>query len=340
MCSSLADGLTSLIDGTDMKTLTPQKATRWFSRTAPRGPVIPSQAGRTAVITGATGGLGYETALALAAASADVVLTGRNAKKGEAALAAIRKAHPAARIRFEHLDLASLASVSAFAARLAESAGSIDLLVNNAGVMALPERAETEDGFELQFGTNYVGHFALTGRLLPLLRRGTAPRVVSLSSIAHRMSGAIHFDDLQWRNSYRPWPAYAQSKLAMLMFALELQRRSDANGWRLMSNAAHPGYARTDLIHNGPGLESLSSRFNLLIQPFTSQSAAEGAWPTLYAAASPNAKGGAYYGPKHPLELRGPAAEAHIASVARDEAVAARLWSVSEEMTGVRFGSR
>lgn len=299
-------------------------------------PGIPSQTG-TVVITGATGGLGYETALALAAAGAEVILTGRSEAKGQAALERIRAAHPAASVRYAHLDLASLASVEAFARELAADHTFIDLLVNNAGVMAVPNRATTADGFEMQMGTNYLGHFALTARLLPLLRRGRAPRVVSLSSIAHRMQGAIHFHDLQWERRYQPWPAYAQSKLAMLMFAFELQRRSDAGGWGLMSNAAHPGYARTDLIPNGPGRSGFTSRLSLLLQPFVSQSAAEGAWPQLFAATSRDARGGAYYGPAGAFELRGPVGEARVAPRARDTAAAARLWEVSESLTGVRF---
>jgi NAD(P)-dependent dehydrogenase (short-subunit alcohol dehydrogenase family) len=306
-------------------------------RMASGAPVIPSQAGRTAVITGATGGLGYETALALAAAGADVILTGRNASKGEAALERILAVHPTASIRYAHLDLASLASVAAFARELAAERASVDLLVNNAGVMALPRRGTTEDGFEMQLGTNYLGHFALTARLLPLLRRGRASRVVSLSSVAHRMQAAIHFDDLQWQRRYRPWPAYAQSKLAMLMFALELQGRSDAGGWGLTSTAAHPGYARTDLIPNGPGRNDFTTRVSLLLQPYTSQSAAQGAWPTLFAATSPDARGGAYYGPAGAFELRGPVGEARVSRQARDTAVAARLWERSEMLTGMDF---
>jgi NAD(P)-dependent dehydrogenase (short-subunit alcohol dehydrogenase family) len=298
--------------------------------------VVPRQAGRTAVITGATGGLGYETALALAAAGADVILTGRNPDKGRAAVERIRAARPSASIRFALLDVASLASVSAFARALADERQSIDLLINNAGVMALPRRQTTVDGFELQLGTNYLGHFALTAQLLPLLRRARAPRVVSLSSIAHWM-GRIDLDDLQAERRYRAWPVYAQSKLAMLMFGLELQRRSDANGWGLMSTAAHPGYSRTELISNGPGHEGFGNRFNVFIQPWTSQSAADGAWATLFAATSPQARGGGYYGPDHPLGLRGPVAEARVSHRGRDTAVAARLWDVSETLTGVRW---
>ena len=297
---------------------------------------IPPLTGKTAVITGATGGLGYETALALAGAGADVVLTGRNDLKGRHALDRIRARFPSAKVIYETLDLASLASVADFAGRFATSHAALDLLINNAGVMALPTRQTTEDGFEMQFGTNYLGHYALTARLLPWLRRGKQPRVVNLSSMAHR-SGAIDFDDLQGARAYRPWKAYSQSKLAMLMFALELQRRSDAAGWGVTSNAAHPGYARTDLMANGPGANSLLWQINNLLRPFVSHSAAEGALPTLFAATSPDAKGGGYYGPNWFYELKGPPAPAKIMPQANDAAVAARLWGISAALTGVSF---
>jgi NAD(P)-dependent dehydrogenase (short-subunit alcohol dehydrogenase family) len=299
---------------------------------------IPPLNGRTAVITGATGGLGYETALALAGAGAEVVLTGRNEAKGRLALQQIRSQFPTASIAYENLDLAKLASVADFAARFAAAHASLDLLINNAGVMALPERQATPDGFEMQLGTNYLGHYALTAQLLALLRRGHQPRVVNLSSLAHR-SGAINFADLQSTRSYTPWKAYGQSKLAMLMFALELQRRSDAAGWGLISNAAHPGYARTDLIANGPGARGLLWQINRLLQPYVSQSAAEGALPTLFAATSPQAKAAGYYGPNGFYELKGPPAPAKIMPQAKDAAAAARLWDVSAALTGVSFDS-
>ena len=297
---------------------------------------IPPMTGKTAVITGATGGLGYETALALAGAGATVVLTGRNDAKGRGALEHIRIQVPNARISYEELDLAKLASVADFAARFGAAHTSLDLLVNNAGVMALPKRQETADGFEMQLGTNYLGHYALTARLLPLLRRGSQPRVVNLSSLAHR-SGAINFDDLQSRRSYSPWKAYCQSKLAMLIFAFELQRRSDAAGWGLMSNAAHPGYARTDLIPNGPGGRGLMWQVSKSLQPLISHSAAAGALPTLFAATSPQAKPAGYYGPNWFYELKGPPVPAKVMPQARDAAVAARLWDVSAALTGVSF---
>ena len=296
-------------------------------------PEIPSQLGKTAVVTGSTGGLGYETVLALAKAGADIVLTGRDDRKGRSALDTISREVIGARIRYEHLDLASLASIADFAQRM-QVRQSLDLLINNAGVMALPRRQTTADGFEMQFGTNYLGHFALTARLMPLLRRSSGPRVVSVSSLAHR-TGSIDFGDLQGTRLYSPWKAYGQSKLACLMFALELQRRSDAAGWNLTSDAAHPGFSRTNLFASGPGgLLSVATDF---AAPFFGHSAADGARPILFAATSPQAKPGAYYGPGGFGELRGAPAPALIMPRARDAATAARLWDVSEKLTGTSF---
>ena len=296
---------------------------------------MPSQVGRHAVVTG-TGGLGYETARALAGAGATVILAGRNPAKGADSLARILALHPKAAISFEPLDLGSLASIAAFAARMTEAGRPLDLLVNNAGVMTPPERRATTDGFELQFGTNYLGHFALTAHLAPLLRQGAAPRVVTVSSGAHH-TGAIHFDDPQSTRRYRPWLAYSQSKLANLMFALELQRRVDAAGWNLISNAAHPGYARTDLIANGPGQDALMARIGKVIHPLMSQTPAQGALPQLFAATSPDASPGGYYGPGNLFEMVGPPVRARIARQARDTAAAARLWALSEQLTSVAF---
>ena len=296
-------------------------------------PEIPSQLGKTAVVTGSTGGLGYEMVLALAKAGADIILIGRDDRKGQSALDKISREVIGARIRYEHLDLASLASIADFAQRM-QVRQSLDLLINNAGVMALPRRQTTADGFEMQFGTNYLGHFALTARLMPLLRRSSGPRVVSVSSLAHR-TGSIDFGDLQGTRLYSPWKAYGQSKLACLMFALELQRRSDAAGWNLTSDAAHPGFSRTNLFASGPGgLLSVATDF---AAPFFGHSAADGARPILFAATSPQAKPGAYYGPGGFGELRGAPAPALIMPRARDAATAARLWDVSEKLTGTSF---
>lgn len=296
---------------------------------------IPPLHGRTAVVTG-TGGLGLQDALALARAGARVVLAGRNPAKGRDALQQIRHSVPQAQAEFAPLDLASLASVAAFGAALRSSHARIDLLVNNAAVMTPPERRQTADGFELQFGTNHLGHFALTAALLPLLRRSPAPRVVSVSSIAAR-SGRIDFDDLQAQRRYVPMQAYAQSKLACLLFALELQRRSDAAGWGLQSMAAHPGIARTDLLPNGSGPASLPGLARRWLW-FLFQPAAQGALPTLYAATAPQARGGHYYGPHRLGETRGHPAPARVPAQALDTATAARLWAVSQQLTGVAFG--
>jgi NAD(P)-dependent dehydrogenase (short-subunit alcohol dehydrogenase family) len=294
---------------------------------------IPSQLGRSAVVTGATGGLGYEAALALARAGAEVVLTGRDDRKGQAAIEKIGREALGARISYERLDLASLASIADFSARM-QSRPSLDTLINNAGVMALPRRQTTADGFEMQFGTNYLGHFALTARLMPLLRKASTPRVVCVSSLAHR-TAFIDFNDLQGQRIYSAWKAYGQSKLAMLMFALELQRRSDAAGWNVAAIAAHPGFARTGLFASGPGgLLSLASDF---AAPLFGQSAADGARPILFAATKENARPGGYYGPGGLGELRGPPSQALIMPQARDAARAARLWDVSEALTGVSF---
>ena len=299
---------------------------------------IPSQAGKLAIVTG-TGGLGFETALALVEAGAEVILAGRNAQKGQQSVDAIMARKPRGRVRFAPLDLASLASVRAFGERMNAENRPIDLLINNAGVMTPPQRQTTSDGFELQLGTNYLGHFALTLALLPLLKCAKQPRVVSVSSLVHRM-GKMDFDDLQAERKYSPQAAYGQSKLAMILFARELQRRSDAGGWGIMSNAAHPGYARTELIANGPGANALLSRIGrVVLEPWASQSAADGALPTLLAATSPDAKGGEYYGPNGFYELKGPPAPAKMSARALDAATGARLWTVSETLTQQRIAA-
>ncbi|AXJ96478.1 MULTISPECIES: oxidoreductase [unclassified Sphingomonas] len=293
---------------------------------------IPPQRGRTAIVTG-TGGLGFEDAVALARAGACVVLAGRNGAKGAEAVNRIRTMLPVADVRFEELDLASLASVTAFADRIAARHETIDMLINNAGVMVPPRREVTADGFELQLGTNHLGHFALTAHLLPMLPAGA--RVVSLSSVAAR-TGVIDFDDLNSARGYKAMKAYSQSKLACLLFALELQRRSDAAGMGIVSIAAHPGIARTDLLHNGPGRRSAHGLARTLL-PFLFQPADRGALPTLYAATAPDAAGGAYYGPDGIGEVRGYPTSATIPPQALDQDVAVHLWQVSEELTGARF---
>lgn len=295
---------------------------------------IPPQHGRSTVVTG-TGGLGYETALALARAGADVTIAGRNAAKGQAAVARICADVANAIVRFEPVDLGNLKSIAAFGMRMRQRRINLDLLINNAAVMAPPQRMETSDGFELQFGTNYLGHYALTGELLSLLTEGNDPRVVTVSSVAAR-SGTIDFDDLQAMHTYKPMQVYAQSKLANLMFASELQRRGEAAGWGITSIAAHPGVSRTDLIHNGAGRLSAAG-FARSFLWFLFQPAAQGALPTLFAATSPMARAGGYYGPDKLGETRGFPAAAKPPQQALDRDAAARLWDVSERLIGASF---
>jgi NAD(P)-dependent dehydrogenase (short-subunit alcohol dehydrogenase family) len=303
---------------------------------------VESQAGRLAVVTGANSGLGLQTARRLAAAGAEVVLATRDHAKGDTAAQAIRAETPTAAVRVEQLDLASLASIEAFADRLLAAGRPIDLLVNNAGVMAAPQRRLTADGFELQFGTNFLGHFALTGRLLPLLSAAPAPRVVSVSSGTHWW-GRIDLADLQAQRRYRPQRAYAQSKLAMLMYAGELQRRSDRAGWGLLSAAAHPGAVRTNLQSTGPNLgtartgETLAVRVSLLI-PGLWHGVEAGALPTLYAATSPDAAPDGYYGPNGVTGMSGgQPGVARRSRRSQDHAVAAQLWDAAVRLTGVSY---
>lgn len=298
---------------------------------------IPNLNGKLAIITGATGGLGLETAIALAGAGAEVILAGRNPAKGRTAEAIIKERYRNAKVRFELLDLASLASVEAFADRMLVANRSIDILVNNAGVMALRERGTTVDGFETQFATNYLSHFALTGRLLPLLITAKA-RVVQLSSTMHR-SGAIRIDDLNYTKGYKAMPVYSQAKLASLIFALELNRKSEAMGWGLTSVAAHPGVAATDLPNNGPNVGA--SRFvawaTSTAAKMISHSASDGAMPQLMAATMPGVKGGQYYGPQGWFEFKGAPGLGKIEPHALDSEVATKLWTASEQLTGVSF---
>ncbi|MEE8628976.1 MULTISPECIES: oxidoreductase [Methylobacterium] len=298
--------------------------------------LIPPQAGRRALVTGATSGIGYEAALALAGAGAEVVIAARDAGRAEASARAIRRAHPGAQVGWRLLDTGRLASVRAFADGWRAEGGPIDLLLLNAGIAAVPRREETEDGFERQFATNYLGHFALTGLLLPHMRSGAgAPaRVVAVASIAHR-SGVVAFDDLQRRRRYGPQATYRQTKLAMLMFALELDRRLRAAGSSARSLAAHPGLAATEIARRGDRAGPLAARIGKGLLGLLGQSAARGALPLLYAATAPEAEGGGYYGPDGPWEIRGDPGPARIAPHARDPEAGARLWAVSEALTGV-----
>lgn len=298
---------------------------------------MPDLSGHLAVVTGATaGGLGYETALGLAQARAEVIIAGRSEAKGTEAIAAIEAAAPKALVRFEPLDLADLRSVADCTARIARTGKPLDILVNNAAVMATPARQLTAQGLELQFGTNHLGHFAFTAHLLPLLLRSAAPRVTTVASMAHNYT-PIRFDNLNSEQKYVPFTAYCQSKLANMLFALELQRRSDQNGWRILSDAAHPGYSRTNLIANGPGTKSFMARGAALLGVFFSQSAAEGALPTLYAASAADARPGGYYGPDGFQGMKGNVTAAKIHPRAQDQETARRLWDISEKMTGVKW---
>ncbi len=300
---------------------------------------LPDLSGRTAVVTGANSGLGLESARALAAGGALVVLACRSVDKGKQAADQITRRHPDARLEVRDLDLASLASVERFAEETAAAHPHVDLLMNNAGVMALPRR-ETSDGFEMQFGTNHLGHFALTGRLLDRVLAAPAGRVVTVSSQAHR-PGRMDFDDLHGRRRYGKWRAYGQSKLANLLFAFELQRRLAAKGAAAISVAAHPGYAATNLQSAGPRMEgsTLMERLTELGNQLFSQDAATGALPQLRAAVDPTVDGGDYYGPDGWLEMWGAPKKVGTTSAARDESAARRLWELSEEATGVRFGA-
>jgi NAD(P)-dependent dehydrogenase (short-subunit alcohol dehydrogenase family) len=294
---------------------------------------IPDQSGRTAIVTGANSGLGLVAARELARAGASVVMACRNLEKGEAALGAIRTEVPAADLRLEALDLSSLDAVRAFAARFRDAGAGLDLLLNNAGVMATP-RCRTADGFELQLGTNHLGHFALTGLLIGSMEGRTGARVVTLSSNAHKF-GRIAFDNLGGERRYFRWRAYGQSKLANLLFALELDRRLRAAGSSIRSLAAHPGYAATNLQHAGPpGIDSAIMR---LTNALVAQSEEMGALPELYAATAPGVEGGSYIGPDGVAEQRGLPKVVSPSGAARDEAVARRLWAISEQLTGVRF---
>jgi NAD(P)-dependent dehydrogenase (short-subunit alcohol dehydrogenase family) len=249
-------------------------------------------------------------------------------------MASIRRRHREARLAFRPLDTARLASVRAFGQQWRSEGRPIDILLLNAGIAAVPSREETEDGFERQFGTNYLGHFALTGLLLPFVRRDAATRIVAVASLAHRQ-GRIQFDDLQSRRSYGPQQAYRQSKLAMLMFGLELDRRLRAAGSPIRSIPVHPGAARTDVFRRGDRAGPVQRLAGHLIFSVIGQSAAQGALPLLYAATAPEAEGGAYYGPDGIWELYGYPTRADIAAHAKDATTAQRLWSVSETLTGI-----
>lgn len=288
---------------------------------------IPDQSGRTAVITGANTGLGFETAKALADKGARVVLAVRDTDKGRQAAARI-----GGDVTVQELDLTSLASIRAASEELHTRFDSLDLLINNAGVMTTP-KATTKDGFELQFGTNHLGHFALTGLLLDRLLDVDGARIVTVSSNGHKMGGSIHFDDLQWERRYNRMGAYTQSKLANLLFTYELQRRLAPRG-KTAALAAHPGTSTTELMRNLP---KFVERGFSLVSPLMSQSAADGALPTLRAATDPGALGGQYYGPSGIAEFKGNPVVVASSDQSYDLDLQRRLWQVSEELTKVVF---
>lgn len=291
---------------------------------------IPDQSGKVIVVTGANSGLGYETSLALARAGARVVMACRNMDKAQDAARRIRQAVSRAELELEQLDLASLASVRAFAERFPHEA--LDVLVNNAGIMGIPRR-ETADGFEMQIGTNHFGPFALTGLLLDRLKQSGAGRVVTVSSIMH-VPGKIRFDDIHGERFYERWLFYAQSKLANLLFAYELQHRIEAANESLLSAAAHPGYSATNLQF---AAESIQSAAFSVLNRVAAQPADKGALPSLYAATAPDVSGGDYYGPDGFMEISGHPKRVKSTRRSRDRQTQRRLWELSEELTGVRY---
>jgi NAD(P)-dependent dehydrogenase (short-subunit alcohol dehydrogenase family) len=301
---------------------------------------MPDLSGKTAVVTGANSGIGFDTARALADKGAHVVLACRSADKGQAAAEAIQAENPDASLAFMALDLADLASVRTFAAAFARAYEKLDILVNNAGVMAIPQRRETADGFEMQFGTNHLGHFALTGLLLDRLLAADAARVVTVSSSAERM-GSIDFEDLNWEQTYSPWSAYGRSKQANILFALEFQRRLEAAGAGAISVAVHPGYAATNLQSSGPALggSTLASRFMSLTNRIVAQSSAMGALPSLYGATDADINGGDFLAPGGLFNARGYPTRINLNGRYQDEALARDLWEVSEKLTGIEYSA-
>lgn len=298
---------------------------------------MPDQQGRTVVITGANSGLGLASAEALARRGATVVMACRSPERGATALEQVRAVATGAEPQLLPLDLADLDSVRAASVELAERVGHVDVLMNNAGVMALPLR-RTAQGHEMQFGTNHLGHFAFTAGLMPLLLAAPSPRVVTTSSTMHRVGG-MRWEDLDWTTGYRKWPAYGQSKLSNLLFTFELDRRARAAGVELQAMAAHPGYASTHLQAAGPELagRTLSAKLMGLGNVLFAQSAENGALPQLFAATSPDVVTGCYYGPDGIAESRGHPTIVQPTKAALDVTSWERLWSASEQLTGVTF---
>ena len=298
---------------------------------------VPDQSQKKFVITGANSGIGYEAALVLAKKGASVTLACRSVEKAEAAVGLLRLAVPEAKLEVEPLDLSDLGSVRAFAERFRNAHERLDCLINNAGVMALP-RTLTKDGFEMQIGTNHLGHFALTGLLMDRLAAAPHARIVTVSSQAHRM-GSIDFDDMMGERRYDKWRAYGQSKLANLLFTLGLAKRLREKHSHVIAVAAHPGYAATDLQRRGPeaSKSKLMGALMAASNAIFAQPASKGALPTLRAATDPSAENGDYYGPGGPLESFGSPVKVRGNAKSQDAAVAERLWQVSEDLTGVRY---
>jgi NAD(P)-dependent dehydrogenase (short-subunit alcohol dehydrogenase family) len=292
---------------------------------------VPDQSGRLAIVTGANSGLGFDTAAVLADKGAHVVLAVRNVDKGNDAVNRIKAKSPDAVVAVQELDLTSLESVRKAAEQLRADHPRIDLLINNAGVMYVPTRETTKDGFEMQFGTNHLGHFALTGQLLDSMLQVDGSRVVTVSSVGHRILARIHFDDLQLERKYNRVESYGQSKLANLLFTYELQRRLKLKGAPTIAAAAHPGFSDTELMRHLPGFVP-----DFVWRPFT-QPADMGALPTLRAATDPGVQGGQYYGPDGIGEARGHPKVVKSSAQSHNEDIARRLWTVSEELTGVAY---
>ncbi len=289
---------------------------------------IPSQKGRVAIVTGSSSGIGYETARVLANKQASVIIAVRNLDKGNKALAKIRQQYPDADLKVMELDLANLAAVKNFTENFKQNYSHLDLLINNAGVM-IPPYTKTVDGFELQFGTNHLGHFALTGQLLSLLLGTKGSRIVNVSSGAHAM-GKIDLDDLPWeKRSYAPWKAYGDSKLANLYFTYELDRQLKAHNLETLATASHPGWTATELQRETPFMEYLNG--------FFAQNITMGALPTLRAAIEPGLQGAEYFGPKGFMEIRGYPVKVKSNELSQDQAIAKKLWEASEKLTGVKF---
>ena len=298
---------------------------------------VGNQAGRTVLVTGANSGIGCDTTRVLAAKGAKVLLSCRSPQRGEDAIRRLRDIEPNAQVQFLHMDLADLDSVREAATRVQREHATLDLLINNAGLMATPQQ-RTAQGFEMQLGVNHLGHFALTGLLLPQLLRTPRSRIVTVSSNGHR-PGQIHFDDLQWQTSYSPWAAYFQSKLANLLFTYELQRKLSAAGSTTTALAAHPGGSKTNLGNENPGgfFNTLLVKSRPLIERFLLQSSAMGALPTLRAAVDRNAQGGEYYGPDGIAEQMGHPIRVKSSRRSHDPETAGRLWQMSEDLTGVKY---